>query len=96
MFFTCCNSASISTENRVPAFYSVQTSSDSCVVEQSKLMDEIINLKLLTLYAKLRKKDEFTYHKLQFSLYVCPVKNLFPFLSQVPERKHTDVWLQCG
>lgn len=47
MFFTCCNSASISTENRVPAFYSVQTSSDSCVVEQSKLMDEIINLKLL-------------------------------------------------
>lgn len=36
---------------------------------------------------KERKKEGFTYHKLQFSLYVCPVKNLFPFLSQVPERR---------
>lgn len=34
-----------------------------------------------------RKTEGFTYHKLQFSLYVCPVKNLCPFLSQVPERR---------
>lgn len=35
------------------------------------------------------KKDGITYHKLQFSLYVCPVKNLCPFLSQVPEDTKT-------
>lgn len=82
-----CISVSVSTHRSCDVWEPVENRRENVFQTLSYLkghLRESLGFKRLE---EKQERDGFTYHKLQFSLYVCPVKNLFPFRSQVPERR---------